>query len=197
MKKLLLILFLCFNIVAVNATNKPTDEGMWLPILLKDQNYDQMKKLGLKLKKEQIYNVNKGSLKDAIVWFGGYCTGEIISNTGLILTNHHCGYSSIQSHSTVEDNILDNGFWAKSLDQEKATPALFASILVRMEDVSKQIMPALMGLDDVQKAAKVKEISETIKKELQKVLTTRLRLNLFSKATNIYCLCTRSLQTFA
>lgn len=163
MKKLLLALVLSFSLLAANAFNKPTDEGMWLPILLKDYNYAQMKKLGLKLKPEQIYNVNKGSLKDAIVWFGGYCTGEIVSNTGLILTNHHCGYGSIQSHSTVEDNILDNGFWAKSLDQEKSNPSLYASVLVRMEDVSKQIMPALMGLDDKQKAAKLKEIAKTLK----------------------------------
>jgi hypothetical protein len=162
MKKLLLTLVLSISLLAANAFKKPTDEGMWLPILLKDYNYEQMKKLGLKLKPEQIYNVNKGSLKDAIVWFGGYCTGEIVSNTGLILTNHHCGYGSIQSHSTVEDNILDNGFWAKSLDQEKSNPGLFASILVRMEDVSKQIMPALMGLDDKQKAAKLKEISDAL-----------------------------------
>lgn len=164
MKKLLLAFVLSFSLVFANATNKPTDEGMWLPILLKDYNYKQMKKLGLKLKPKQIYDVNKGSLKDAIVWFGGYCTGEIVSKTGLILTNHHCGYGSIQSHSTVEDNILDNGFWAKSLDQEKKNPALFASILVRMEDVSKQILPNLMGLNDEQKAAKLKEIAEVIEK---------------------------------
>jgi len=163
MKKLLLTFVLSFSLLAANAINKPTDEGMWLPILLKDYNYAQMKKLGLKLKPEQIYSVNKGSLKDAIVWFGGYCTGEIVSNTGLILTNHHCGYGSVQSHSTVENNILDNGFWAKTLNQEKTNPTLFASLLVRMEDVSKQIMPALMGLDDKQKAAKLKEIAKTLK----------------------------------
>lgn len=162
MKKLLLALVLSFSLLAANAGYKPTDEGMWLPILLKDYNYDQMKKLGLKLKPEQIYSVNKASLKDAIVWFDGGCTGEIVSNTGLLLTNHHCGYDAIQSHSTVEDNILDNGFWAKSTAEEKSNPGMFASILVRMEDVSDKIMPGLMGLNDEQKRNKLKELTDTI-----------------------------------
>lgn len=165
MKKLLLTLVVSFSLVAVRADYRPTDEGMWLPILLKDYNYDQMKKLGLKLKPEQIYSVNKASLKDAIVWFDGGCTGEIISNTGLLLTNHHCGYDAIQSHSTVEDNILDNGFWAKSQAEEKTNKGMFASILVRMEDVSKEVLPALMGLDEKQKAAKLKEITDAIEKK--------------------------------
>lgn len=160
MKKLLLAFFAGFIVLAAKA-----DEGMWLPILLKKYNYDQMKKLGLKLKPEQIYDVNKGSLKDAVVWFGGGCTGEIISGTGLLLTNHHCGYSSIQSHSSVQDNILDNGFWAKSYTEEKPNAGLFASVLVRMEDVSSQVMPALMGLTAEQKQAKLAEITAAITKK--------------------------------
>ena len=162
MKKILLAFVLSFSLLAANANYKPADEGMWLPILLKDFNYAQMKKLGLKLKPEQIYSVNKASLKDAIVWFDGGCTGEIISNSGLLLTNHHCGYESVQSHSTVEDNILDNGFWAKSLAEEKVNKGMFASILVRMEDVSAKILPSLMGLTEEQKAGKLKELTDTI-----------------------------------
>lgn len=163
-KKVVLSLFLAFSMLAANASFEPSDEGMWLPILLKKYNYDQMKKLGLKLKPEQIYDVNKASLKDAILWFGGGCTGEIVSGTGLVLTNHHCGYGAIQSHSTVQDNILDNGFWAKTLAEEKQNAGLSVSLLVRMEDVSSQIMPALMGLNDEQKAGKIKELSDTIAK---------------------------------
>lgn len=164
MKRLFLALILSISVFMAKAF-EPTDEGMWLPILLKKYNYDQMKKLGMKLKPEQIYDVNKGSLKDAVVWFGGGCTGEIISDKGLLLTNHHCGYGQIQSHSTVQDNILDNGFWAKSYDEEKPNPGLSVSFLVRMEDVSSKIMPQLMGLTAEQKENKLKELTGAIEKE--------------------------------
>ena len=90
------------------------DEGMWMPQLLKDLNEGAMQKLGCKLTADQIYSVNHSSLKDAIVLFGGGCTGELVSNEGLLLTNHHCGFASIQAHSTVEKNYLDDGFWAKT-----------------------------------------------------------------------------------
>lgn len=113
----------------------PPDEGMWMPFLI-SQSFDEMRKAGIQLTPEQIYNVNKGSLKDAIVWFGGFCTGEIVSDQGLILTNHHCGYDAIQSHSTVENDILTNGFWAKSTGEEKPVPDLFVKFLNRMEDVT-------------------------------------------------------------
>ena len=88
------------------------DEGMWLPLLLKQLNEADMQKKGLKLTAEQIYSINQGSLKDAIVQFGGGCTGEIISNEGLLLTNHHCGYGQIQQHSSVENDYLTKGYWA-------------------------------------------------------------------------------------
>ena len=94
------------------------DEGMWLMHLL-NKNYDDMKKQGLELTAEDLYSLNQPSLKDAIVLFGGYCTGEIISDKGLILTNHHCGYQSIQQHSTLEQDYLTDGFWANSFEEEK------------------------------------------------------------------------------
>ncbi|MDO8993739.1 MAG: S46 family peptidase, partial [Daejeonella sp.] len=111
------------------------DEGMWLPMLI-GKNYDQMKKQGFKLTPEDLYSVNKASIKDAIVSFGGFCTGEIVSKNGLILTNHHCGYDAVASNSTVENNILDNGFYAKSYLEEKPIQGLFVRFLVRMEDVT-------------------------------------------------------------
>ena len=89
-------------------------EGMWLPHLLNALNEKEMKAMGMKMNAEDIYSVNKGSLKDAIVHFGGGCTSEIISGQGLLLTNHHCGYGYIQSHSSVEKNYLKNGYWAKT-----------------------------------------------------------------------------------
>ncbi|GAB3222527.1 S46 family peptidase [Hymenobacter seoulensis] len=116
------------------------DEGMWLPLLLKQLNEADMQKKGLKLTAEQIYSVNQGSLKDAVVQFGGGCTGEIVSNEGLLLTNHHCGYSQIQSHSSVEKDYLTNGYWAMSRDQELPNQGLTATFIVRMEDVTSQVL---------------------------------------------------------
>ena len=105
MKKLSIAIVLCFSLFKASA-----DEGMWLPMLLGQQVYDDMVKHGLKLTKEQLYSINKPSIKDAIVIFGTGCTGEIVSNQGLIFTNHHCGYGIIASSSTVEHNNLKDGF---------------------------------------------------------------------------------------
>jgi hypothetical protein len=144
------------------------DEGMWLPILLKKYNYEQMQKMGLKLTAEQLYDVNNSSLKDAIVWFNGGCTGEIISQQGLVLTNHHCGYDAIASLSTPQDNILDNGFWAKSINEERPKPGMWVSIVQRMEDVTDRIVPQLQGLNEKERATKLQELYKTITDEATK-----------------------------
>ena len=94
------------------------DEGMWLPMLLGQQVYNDMVKRGLKLKPEQLYSINKSSIKDAIIIFGGGCTGEIVSDQGLIFTNHHCGYSAIAAASTTQNNYLQDGFWASDKTKE-------------------------------------------------------------------------------
>lgn len=143
------------------------DEGMWLPMLLKN-NYAQMQQLGLKLTAEQLYDINHASLKDAIVWFNGGCTAEIISEQGLLLTNHHCGYDAITKHSTTSDNILDNGFWAKSFVEEKANPGLWASVLLRMEDVSDRMNKGLAGVDPKSLDSKRAELFKTIESEAKK-----------------------------
>jgi len=137
------------------------DEGMWLPMLI-GKNYEQMKKQGFKLTPEDLYSVNKASIKDAIVSFGGFCTGEIVSKNGLIFTNHHCGYDAAASNSTPENNILDNGFYAKSFQEEKPIKGLFVRFLVRMEDVTPKVMAALAGVEEKDKAAKIAEISKKI-----------------------------------
>lgn len=141
------------------------DEGMWLPMLI-GKNYEQMKKQGFKLTPEDLYSVNKASIKDAIVSFGGFCTGEIVSKNGLIFTNHHCGYDAAASNSTPENNILDNGFYAKNYQEEKPIPGLFVRFLVRMEDVTPKVMAALKGVEEKDKAAKVAEISKQITSEV-------------------------------
>ena len=120
------------------------DEGIWLPILQK-YTVDDMQQKGFKLTAQDIYDVNNSSLKDAIVQFGGGCTGVVVSKNGLLFTNHHCGYSQIQEHSSVEHNYLDDGFWAKSYKEELQNPKLTVKFLNRMEDVTSQI---LQDIDD-------------------------------------------------
>ncbi len=115
-------------------------EGMWLPQLLAQLNYSEMQRMGLQISAEDIYSVNQSSLKDAIVHFNGGCTGELISSKGLLLTNHHCGFSMIQSHSTLEKNYLKDGFWAMNLKEELANPGVFASIVKSLEDVTNQVL---------------------------------------------------------
>ncbi len=148
--------------LALSSLSAYADEGMWLPMLLKQLNEADMQKKGMRLSAEDIYSVNKSSLKDAIVQFGAGCTGEIISNQGLLLTNHHCGYGQIQSHSSVENDLLTNGFWAMTKDQEKPNPGLTATFIVRMEDVTKQILGDIpAGLPE---AEREKRVQANIKK---------------------------------
>lgn len=153
MKKFFVTLTLC--IVLFNAR---ADEGMWLPLLLGKQVYADMVKRGLKLTAEQLYSINKASIKDAIVIFGGGCTGEIVSNEGLIFTNHHCGYAAITDASTVEHNYLKDGFWAYNKSQEIPAKGLSVQFLLRIEDVTPRIDSALNGLSGTERAQKQSEL---------------------------------------
>ena len=160
-KSLALLLIFTFFITSL----VKADEGMWLPLLIKRLNYTDMQKLGLKLTADEIYSVNNSSLKDAVVNFGNFCTGEIISKDGLILTNHHCGYESIQSQSTLEHDYLTDGFWAKSRDQElPSTTGLTVSFLVRMEDVTEKIQIEMAGTLPDEKDAKLEKIQDELEK---------------------------------
>ena len=116
-------------------------EGMWIPMLL-NNNIAEMQAMGCELTEEDIYSVNNSSLKDAIVSFGGFCTGEFISAKGLVLTNHHCGYGQIQKQSTLENNYLKDGFWANSMSEELKNPGLYVEQLVFMEDVTNSLANA-------------------------------------------------------
>jgi hypothetical protein len=132
------LLFLVF-LLAIRPSAK-ADEGMWLPFLIDNMLHEKMQQMGLELTKEQIFSFTQSSLKDAIVSFGGGCTAEIISDQGLLLTNHHCGYGRIQAHSTPERDYLTDGFWAMTREEELPNPGLFVSFLVRVEDVTQNIM---------------------------------------------------------
>lgn len=139
MQKVVLF-FLFLILVSTSAQTLRAGDGMWLPLLLEQLNEAEMRGMGMKMTAEDIYSVNKGSLKDAIVHFGGFCTGEVISDQGLVLTNHHCGYGSIQSHSTLENNYLEDGFWAADREKERPNPGLFVTFIVRMEDVTSGML---------------------------------------------------------
>ena len=116
------------------------DEGMWLPQLLAAMNEKDMKKMGMKLSASDIYSISKGSLKDAIVSFGGFCTAELISDKGLLLTNHHCGFDAVQNHSSVEHNYIRDGFWAMSFGQELQNPGLFATFIISIDDITASVL---------------------------------------------------------
>lgn len=134
--------------------------GMWIPSLLKGMNETEMKNLGMKMSASDIYDVNKSSLKDAVPQFNGGCTSEVISSKGLLLTNHHCGFGEIQAHSTVEHDYLTDGFWAMSLEEELPNPDLEVTFIVKIEDVTSQI---LNGVSDISsEAEKQKKVQENI-----------------------------------
>lgn len=136
-------------------------EGMWLPQLLEQLNIEDMKSKGCKLSADDIYNINKPSLKDAIVSFGGFCTGEIVSDQGLVLTNHHCGFGQIQAHSSVQKDYLTNGFWAMDQAQELPNKGLFVTFIVRIEDVTSKVLNHITT--DMTEELRAETIKKTIK----------------------------------
>ncbi len=139
------------------------DEGMWLLPLIKKLNIEKMQSMGLKLSADDIYSVNQSSLKDAVVIFGGGCTGELISDQGLLLTNHHCGYGAIQELSSMENNYLEDGFWARSPEEEIPAPGISVTFLKRMEDVTPQIMAGLTDdMTETERTTKIRELSNAI-----------------------------------
>lgn len=173
MKKFWLSIFMLFAFgISTFATAIP-DEGMWLPMFVKRLNYVDMQKMGLRLTAEEIYSINNSSLKDAIVGLasgsapdGYFCTAEVVSDQGLLFTNHHCGFSSVQSHSTTEHDYIRDGFWAMSKKEELKNPGLTASFLVRMEDVTSKIIPELTDtLTEAERSSKIKKLSKKLKKE--------------------------------
>src|SRR5690625_1397046 len=144
--------------------------GMWIPSLLEGMNETEMQSLGMKMTVKDIYDINQSSLKDAIVHFTGECTSEMISENGLLLTNHHCGYSQIQNHSTLENDYLEHGFWAQNLEEELPNPGMTATIIIRIDDVTEEILKGVTsGMEEetrqriIQK--NISDLSKTYPKE--------------------------------
>lgn len=168
------------SIVCLLAVMQPAkaDEGMWLPQLLQRLNEARMKQLGMKITAADIYSISKSSLKDAIVSFGGFCTGEVISDKGLLLTNHHCGFDMIQNHSSLEKNYIRDGFWAMNNGQELPNKGLFVTFIVRIDDVTKQALNgvnASMTESDRQSLIdkNLAEVKKNVRKEVKQDVMTR------------------------
>jgi len=155
---IILIVIYLFSVFSAIA-----NEGMWIPSLLGEKKFDDMRKRGLKLTAEDIYSINQSSLKDAIVLFGRGCTGAIVSEEGLLLTNHHCGFGSIQRHSSIEHDYLTGGFWAMSREEELSNAGLTVTLLIRMEDVTGKILEVVReGMTEAERQKAIDEVSKTI-----------------------------------
>jgi len=161
--------------------------GMWIPSLLQGMNETEMQSLGSKLSAKDIYDVNNSSLKDAIGHFNGGCTSEVISPNGLILTNHHCGFGQIQSHSSLENDYLKNGFWAKTLSEELPNEGLYVEFIVRIEDVTKQVLEGITAeMSDREQQSKRGSNSTAIEKAAKKEAWQDTKIKAFYKGNQYF-----------
>lgn len=189
MKKYLLpfvvSLLLCVNALA--------DEGMWLPQLLETLNEKEMKKMGMKINASDIYNINKGSLKDAIVSFGGFCTAEVISDKGLLLTNHHCGFDAIQNHSSLQHNYIRDGFWAASNKDELPNAGLTATFIIRIDDVTAAMLDGVTdGMTEKERQSTLDKNAEAVKKAAKKETGQDVLVRSFFEGNKYYLFVTET-----
>lgn len=188
MKKIFYLLVLIALSCAARA-----DEGMWLPQLLGKLNESRMKSLGMKISAADIYSINKGSLKDAIVSLGGFCTAEVISEKGLILTNHHCGFDAIQNHTTLEKNYLRDGFWAKNTSEELPNKGLFVTFIVRIDDVSTEVLKGISpSMTESERQAAIDKNIDAIQKAVKKEDTQASFVRGFFEANQYYLFVTET-----
>ena len=182
-------LFLLFLSIFFLFTSLSAQEGMWIPSLLSGQNEAEMQDMGMEMTAEDIYAVNQSSLKDAIVHFGGFCTGEVISNQGLLLTNHHCGYRQIQSHSSLENNLLEEGFWAKSHADEIPNPGLFARFIREIQDVTPLILNGVTeSMNEEERQEKIRTNIENVKSQFELGPFESMDIKAYYKGNQFYAL---------
>ncbi|MES2629149.1 MAG: S46 family peptidase, partial [Bacteroidota bacterium] len=153
---------LSLSLLLLGSLSLTAHEGMWIPTLLAKLNESEMKTMGMRLSAEDIYSINKSSLKDAIVQFNGGCTAEVISKEGLILTNHHCGYGQIQQHSSLQNDYLKNGFWAYNRSEELKNPGVTATFIVYIENVTEQILDGVQEAGANKNQVIARNISKTV-----------------------------------
>ncbi len=168
-------------------------EGMWIPMLLEQLNEKEMKAMGLNITAEDIYSINHSSLKDAIVLFGRGCTAEIISDQGLLLTNHHCGFGAIQRHSSIEHDYLTDGFWAMNRAEELPNPGLTVTLMVSMEEVTNLVLEGVEStMSETERDDTIKENSDKIIKEFEKDSEYQASIKPFFKGNAFYMIITET-----
>ncbi len=176
----LLLLFIVFQVSAQQG-------GMWIPSLLEGMNEAEMRNLGSTLSAKDIYDINNSSLKDAIGHFNGGCTSEVISAKGLLLTNHHCGYSQIQSHSSLENDYIKHGFWAMSFEDEIPNNGLFVEFIVRIEDVTKAMLEGVPdGLSAQERQSKIDINKNKLEKNAEKETWQGVKIKPFYKGNQYF-----------
>ncbi len=179
----LIVFVLCFS------PRISADEGMWLLPLIEKLNIGKMTEMGLKLSADDIYSLNNASLKDAIVQFGGGCTGEIVSSQGLLLTNHHCGYGQIQAHSSVENDYLRDGYWAMTKEQELPNPGLTVTFLISIEDVTGQVLAKVKtGMNETERNYEINSARSAIEKKASEGTGYTATVSSFYGGNNFYLL---------
>ena len=187
-KKLTILLFLLVSSRIIIA-----GEGMWLPILLGQLNEKEMRDMGMRITAEDIYSVNQSSLKDAVVLFGGGCTAEMISSQGLLLTNHHCGYSNIQRHSSLERDYLANGFWAQRKEEELPNPGLSVTFLISMKEVTSEVVTGILPMtNEKERDAIVKRNFEKLVAEATKGTHYKASVKAFYNGNQYYLFLTET-----
>jgi hypothetical protein len=186
MKRLISLLIIL--IVSLGSRTR-ADEGMWVLPLIEKLNIGKMTEMGLKLSAEDIYSMNKACLKDAVVIFGGGCTGEIVSSQGLLLTNHHCGYGQIQAHSSVEHDYLKDGYWAMTKEQELPNPGLSVTFLLRIEDVTDQVFAGVKaGMSEQERTSAINEVRSAIENKASEGTNYRATVTSFYAGNYFYLL---------
>ncbi len=186
MKKLFSFLII---FVLVFSLKTKADEGMWVLPLIEKLNMGKMTELGLKLSAEDLYSLNRASIKDAVVIFGGGCTAEIVSSQGLLLTNHHCGYGQIQAHSTVEHDYLKDGYWAMTKEQELPNPGLSVTFLLKIEDVTDQVLSGVKpGMSEEERSSAINKTRSAIEKKAAEGTNYRATVSSFYGGNYFYLL---------
>ncbi len=189
MKKIALVLF--FTVLSFYQSF--ADEGMWLPQLLQSLNEKQMKKMGMKINASDIYSISKSSLKDAIVSFGGFCTAEVISNEGLLLTNHHCGFDAIQNHSSIQNNYIRDGFWAYNKGQELTNPSLFATFIIRIDDVTSDVLKGVTATStEIERQRIIDKNIAALKTTIKKESYQDVLIRAFFEGNKYFCFITET-----